>query len=230
MNCECNCNCHKKNEKTCIEIVPIFSSLSHDEMLEVAGITTQKTYEKGEMIYMAGDKGGKLQVIHTGKVKISRVSDSGKEQVIRVLGPGDFMGELSLFSPVSLTDNGEALERTTVCIIAGEKIKGLMGKYPTIAFKVMEELSKRLEKAENLIENINLHGVEKRLAETLIAMANDKGKVLLSMSKGDLASYIGTSQETLSRKLSNLQDLGLIKLIGHRQIILLDKKALEEIE
>jgi len=199
-------------------------------MLEVAGITSQKTYEKGEMIYMAGDKGEKLRVIHTGKVKISRVSDSGKEQVIRILEPGDFMGELSLFSPVPLTDNGEAMEKTTVCIIAGEKIKELMKKYPAIAFKVMEELSKRLEKAESLIEGITLHGVEKRLAAALIRMSNSKGEVILNMSKGDFASYMGMSQETLSRKLSNFQDMGLIKLIGHRRIILKNTKALEEIE
>ena len=226
----CDCHCHKKDGRTCIEIVPIFSSLSADEMLEVAGITSQKTYEKGEMIYMAGEKGEKLRVIHTGKVKISRVSDSGKEQVIRILEPGDFMGELSLFSPVPLTDNGEAMEKTTVCIIAGEKIKELMKKYPAIAFKVMEELSKRLEKAENLIEGISLHGVEKRLAAALIKMSNSKGEVILNMSKGDFASYMGMSQETLSRKLSNFQDMGLIKLIGHRRIILKNTKALEEIE
>lgn len=226
----CDCRCHKREGRTCIEAVPIFSSLSNDEMLEVAGITSKKTYEKGEMIYMAGDKGEKLQVIHTGKVKISRISDSGKEQVIRVLGPGDFMGELSLFSSIPLTDNGESMEKTTVCIIAGDKIKELMKKYPAIAFKVMEELSKRLEKAENLIEDINLHGVEKRLSDTLLTMSNDKGEVVLKMSKGDFASYMGMSQETLSRKLSNFQDMGLIKLIGHRRIILLNKRALGETE
>ena len=80
-------------------------------MMEVARITTDRTYEKGEMIYMAGDEVKKLYVIHKGKVKISRLSDTGKEQVIRVLGPGQFMGELSLFSPHPLTDNAEALEK-----------------------------------------------------------------------------------------------------------------------
>ncbi|MGI6586576.1 MAG: Crp/Fnr family transcriptional regulator [Gracilibacteraceae bacterium] len=229
MGCGFSCQCHMENGRTCIEKVPIFNSLSRDEMQEIAGITSQKTYEKGEMIYMAGDKGEKLQVIHTGKVKIFRLSDSGKEQVIRVLGPGDFMGELSLFSANPRLDNGEALEKTIVCIIAGGKIKAIMQKHPVIAFKVMEELSKRLERAENLIENINLYGVEKRLADNLLAMANDKGEVNLKMSKGDFASYMGMSQETLSRKLSSFQDMGLIKLIGHRRIIILNKKGLIEI-
>lgn len=220
-----DCSC--KPGKTCIEIVPIFNTLTYDEMMEVAMITNSREYKKGEMIYMTGDKGEKLFVIHKGKVKITRFSDLGKEQVIRVLGPGDFMGELSLFVHEPLTDNAEALEDTTACIIDGEKLKGLMVKYPTIALKVLEELSARLEKAENLIEHLGIHNVESRIIDILLDLANDKGEITLKMSKGDLASHIGMSQETLSRKLSYFQDMGWIKLIGHRRIIILDKEALK---
>ncbi|MFY9177458.1 MAG: Crp/Fnr family transcriptional regulator [Caldicoprobacterales bacterium] len=223
-----DCNCINVEGKNCIQLVPIFSNLSYDEMMEVARITSDRTYEKGEMIYMAGDEGEKLYVIHKGKVKISRLSNTGKEQVIRVLGPGQFMGELSLFSPHPLTDNAEALEKTTVCIIDGFAIKKLMAKYPTIAIKVLEELSNRLEKAENLIENISLHGVERRLVDTLLSMANEQGEIILKMSRKDLASHLGMSRETLSRKLSAFQDLGFIQQIGHKKIIILDKEALEE--
>ncbi|WP_313233923.1 Crp/Fnr family transcriptional regulator [Tissierella praeacuta] len=225
-----DCNCFKREGKNCIEIVPIFSNLSYEEMMEVARITREKTFEKGEMLYIAGDKGEKLYVIHSGKVKITRFTDTGKEQVIRVLGPGDFMGELSLFSPLPLTDNGEALSKTVACMIDGKKLKGLIKKYPDIAFKIIEELSQRLETAENLIENISLYGVERRLALTLINMANEKGEVSLKMSKKDFASHLGMSQETLSRKLTSFQNMGIIKLIGHRRIILLDIEALGDIE
>jgi len=199
-------------------------------MMEIAEITSEKIYEKGEMIYIYGDKREKLYVIHSGKIKITRLSDSGKEQVIRILGPGDFLGELSLFSAGIHTDNGEVLEKTTLCVIHGELIRKLIIKYPTIAFKVMEELSKRLEEAESLIENISIHGVEKRLVYTLISMANDKGEITLNMSKKDLSSHMGMSQETLSRKLSSFQSMGLIKLIGHRRIVILDMLGLERIK
>ncbi|WP_313756922.1 Crp/Fnr family transcriptional regulator [Tissierella sp.] len=225
-----DCSCFNREGKNCIEIVPIFSNLSYEEMMEVARITREKTFEKGEMLYMAGEKSEKLYVIHSGKVKITRFTDTGKEQVIRVLGSGDFMGELSLFSPLPLTDNGEALSRTIACMIDGKKLKDLMKKYPVIAFKIMEELSQRLEKAEDLIENISLYGVERRLALTLINMANEKGEVSLRMSKKDFASHLGMSQETLSRKLTFFQNMGIIKLIGHRRIILLDIEALRQIE
>ncbi|NMB08549.1 MAG: Crp/Fnr family transcriptional regulator [Tissierellia bacterium] len=220
------CSCTNKREKTCIEIVPIFSNLNYDEMLEVAGITNSREYKKGEMIYMAGDRGESLFVIHKGKVKITRFSETGKEQVIRVLGPGEFMGELSLFVHENLIDNAEALEDTTVCVINGEKLKGLMVKYPTIALKVLEELSSRLGKAENLIEHLGIHNVETRIAETLLNLADENGEIILKMSKGDLASHIGMSQETLSRKLSYFQDMGWIKLVGHRKIIILDRNSL----
>src|SRR5690606_23118023 len=142
---------------------PIFNNLTQEEMLEIASITKAQTFKKGEMVYMAGDQGGKLYVLHTGRVKIYRINSSGKEQVIRVIEPGQFMGELSLFSSMPMTDYGEALETSTMCLIEGEKLKELMQKYPSIAFKIMEELSHRLEKAENLIETINLNTVEQRL-------------------------------------------------------------------
>lgn len=225
-----SCDCFERDGRNCIERVPIFSNLTYEEMMEVARITIDKTYEKGELIYMSGDKGEKLYVIHTGRVKITRITSSGKEQVIRVLGPGEFMGELSLFSPIPLTDNSEALSKTVVCMIDGDKLKSLMVKHPGIAFKVMEELSKRLEKAEDLIENISLQGVEKRLADTLIQMADEKGRITLDMSKRDFASHLGMSQETLSRRLTIFQDAGFIELIGHRRINILDMEALEDIE
>ncbi|HLR20540.1 MAG TPA: Crp/Fnr family transcriptional regulator [Tissierellaceae bacterium] len=199
-------------------------------MIEVAKITTERTYKKGQMIYMAGDRGEKLYVIHLGRVKINRFTESGKEQVIRVLGPGEFMGELSLFSPANMTDNAEVLEDTTMCVIDGNNLKELMKQYPDISFKIIEEISKRLETAEELIENISLSSVEKRLSQTLLNMAGEGKEINLKMRKGDLASQIGMSQETLSRKLSAFQELGIIELVGHRKIIIKDKGSLEDIE
>ena len=225
-----DCNCFSRDGKNCIEIVPIFSNLSYDEMMEVAKITSEKSYEKNEMIYMAGEKGEKLYVIHSGKVKITRITESGKEQVIRVLGPGEFMGELSLFSHLSLKDNAEVLSKTVVCVIDGKSLKGLMQKYPGIAFKVMEELSQRLESTEDLIENINLYSVERRISQSLIKLSGDKEEVILKMRRGDWASQLGMSQETLSRKLRLFQEAGLVEVIGHRKIIILDKEGLEEIK
>jgi CRP-like cAMP-binding protein len=223
---ECN---HCIEQRNCIKRVPIFSSLNPDEMTEVARITTPKAHEKGDMIYMAGDQGGKMFVLHTGKVKIFRLTASGKEQVIRVVGPGEFFGELSLFSRLPLTDYAQAIEPSKMCVVEGVKLKELMTKYTSIAFKVMEELSKRLEAAEAQIEAISANTVEKRIAKALLSLSEGKHEVHLPMSKGDFASSLGMSQETLSRKLTQFADQGLIKLSGSRRILLLDRERLKEI-
>lgn len=215
--------------KNCIELVPIFNTLTYDEMMEVARITVDRQYKKGEMVYIAGENKKQLFVIHKGKVKITRFSNSGKEQIIRVLGPGDFTGELTLFVDEPTINNAEVLEDTVVCVIDGRKLKKLMTKYPTIAFKALEELGTRLEKAENLIENLGINDVETRIAQLLLNMADEKGEILLNISKRDLASHIGMSQETLSRKLSYFQDKKWIKSIGHRQIIILDEENLRNL-
>ena len=91
------CHCSERGQN-CIEMVPIFSNLTEEEMLEIAMITMEKTVEKGEAIYSTGDITDSLYVIHKGKVKIVRLSEAGKEQVLRVLGPGQFIGELAIFN------------------------------------------------------------------------------------------------------------------------------------
>ena len=226
MNC---CHEHEHDNASCIHSVPIFGNLTHEEMMEIAHITSARTYEKGEMVYMAGDRGGTLFVLHTGTVKIFRLTADGKEQVIRVVGPGEFIGELSLLSSLPLTDHAQVIETSVMCVVEGSKLKELMMKYTSIAFKVMEELSKRLETAESQIEAISLSSVEQRVAQALLSMSKGKKEVILPMSKGDLASQLGMSQETLSRKLTNFADQGFIKLSGNRKIILLDINALEEL-
>jgi CRP/FNR family transcriptional regulator len=198
-------------------------------MLEVAAITREKRYEKSETIYSAGKREKGLFVIHTGTVKISRLSPTGKVQVIRVLGPGEFMGELAVLNSYSPTDFAEALDPCTMCVIEGEKLKLLMNRYPSIALKVMEELSLRLERAEDLIEDINLHSAEKRLAEKLLELSEGKEEFELPLSKGDLASQLGMTQETLSRRLAAFRFDKFIELKGQRRIVIRDRKGLAEV-
>ncbi len=219
-----------EGHRGCLEHVPIFKGLNPVEMSEIAHIAASRELKKGEMVYGAGDEGGTLFVLYTGKVKRYRLSESGKEQVLEVIGMGEFIGELSLFSSLPLTDYAEAIEDSTLCTLQGQKLKELMSKYPSIAFKVMDELSRRLEKAESRIESISLTSVTRRLIDALLELADGKKEINLPMTKGDFASQLGMSQETLSRKLSELQEEGLLRLKGHRKIIILDPDALDEYE
>lgn len=212
----------------CISHVPIFDSLSDAEKHEVAHIASSRSFLKGETIYRAGDEAGTLYVLYTGKVRLYRLTLSGKEQTGRIIGPGDFMGELSLFSSLPLQDYAQAVENCVMCVLKGAQLKEIMAKYPMIAFKIMDELSRRLERAENRIEVISLSSVNQRLASTLLELSRDQAEFTLSVSKGDFASQLGMSQETLSRRLSAWQDAGILRMKGHRGFIILNREALED--
>lgn len=237
---ECN---HQVNEpydsdqspSLCINNVPILDILSSEEKIEVMNTSISKKYTKGEIIFSPGHSSANLWIVHRGSVKISRFSSAGKEQIVRILSQGDFTGELSLFSHTILTSTAEALEPTEICLIQGKVINDLMLRTPQIAIKFLEKYTERIELAEDKLEQLTLYDVEQRIAKVLLEMLEDQqtdqtqgNTLILPISKKDLAVMIGTSQESLSRKLSFFQEQGWIKLIGQRQITILDRESLEQ--
>lgn len=221
----------------CINNVPILDMLSAEEKQEVMEASISKQYAKGEVLFSPGHPSANLWIVHRGSVKISRFSSSGKEQIVRILQPGDFTGELSLFSHTVLTDTAEALEATEICLIQGKVINDLMLRTPQIAIKFLEKYTERIESAEAKLEQLTLYDVEQRLARTLLDMLHNQQRgqtkdnvIMLPVSKKDLAVMIGTTQESLSRKLALFQEQGWIKLVGQRQIIIADESGLEQLE
>lgn len=220
-------NLEEETHESCLDLVPIFSGLTAAEKDEIMMITHEKKYSRGDVIYSAGEISKSLYVIHQGSVRVYRLSPTGKEQVIRICGPGDFLGELTLFSDQPLTEYAVASSSLAMCVINGQDLTQLMAKYPTIAMKVLEVLSQRLNRAESLIEDINLHSVDYRIANTLLELAQEGTVINLPSTKADLASSLGMTGETLSRKLSALQDAEVIDMRGQRRIYILKREALE---
>lgn len=228
------CHHHDENNQDmkslCISIVPIFNHLQYDEMLEIVKTSKTKTFKKGEMVFRAGEPSEHLYILHKGQVKIYRLSESGKEQLIRIMEPGDFMGELALFTDESLTSYAEALKDTEICAIHKSEMKEMLLSNPSISLKIIEEFSRRLNDTEKNIESISSRDSEKRLASYLLEVSAGNEEITLPMSKKDLASYMGMTRETLSRRLSSFQDQGLISMSGQRKIRILDVEALSDIE
>lgn len=226
----CGHHMSKKEREFCISKVPIFNHLESDEMLEILKKSSQMIFEKGEIIYNEGDPLEYLYIVHTGRVKIYQLFESGKEQLLRILESGEFMGELALFSEKVLDSYAEALEKTEICAIHRNDIQELMKTHPTIPLKVLSEFSMRLEETEFLVSQLSYRDVEARTASYLVKLANENhtNNVILPMSKRDLASHLGTTQETISRRLSHFQTNGWIEQEGHRNIKIIHKEALEK--
>ncbi|MFD1706440.1 Crp/Fnr family transcriptional regulator [Siminovitchia sediminis] len=219
----------KEMQNLCVSLVPIFNHLHYTEMQEIVKATRAVTYEKGQEIYGAGDHSAQLYIVHRGRVKIFRLSESGKEQLIRILEPGDFMGELSLFSGSPFDHYAMAMEKTELCVMRRSDLKVFLKKYPNITLNIMEEISRRLERAERLISSLTSEDTEKRIAAYLVELVHDHKSttITLPMPKKDIASYLGTTPETVSRKLAEFQENGWIDQTGQRRLTILDLDALE---
>ncbi|MGX7395015.1 Crp/Fnr family transcriptional regulator [Carnobacterium mobile] len=217
------------SHKSCVSLVPIFNHLEEQQMDEITKTTQSVRYKKGEIVYRAGDLSNSLFIVNKGKIRIYRLSENGKEQLIRILMPGDFTGELALFSETTYAAFAEAMVDTKVCMIDRDAFQKLLIKYPTISLKVLAEFSKRLAQSEKQTTRFATETVETRIAMFLaecMEKNQPSAEIELPMSKKDLASYLGTTPETISRKFAELEEQGLIKQKTHKRIELLDLDGL----
>lgn len=221
---------HEPNSKhSCICVVPIFNHLEAEQMEEIMKVMKSISYKKGEVLYREGDTSNVLYIVSKGKIRIYRLSESGKEQLLRILNPGDFTGELALFRESIHEAYAEAMSDTNVCMISKNDLQEFLLKYPTISLKILAEFSNRLEISEKQTTRFVTEKVAARLA-LFLGECTDGGvspiEIELPMSKKDLASYLGTTPETISRTLVDFEDAGYIKQKRNRKIEILDLDGL----
>ncbi|AFM00231.1 cAMP-binding protein [Desulfitobacterium dehalogenans ATCC 51507] len=220
-----NHGCECEGHTSCVSLVPIFNHLEAEQMAEITEAVQSDSYKKGEVIYRAGDQSDSLYIVRSGKIRVYRLSESGKEQLVRFLSPGDFTGEHALFSESVHESYAEAVENTEVCQITRTDLQKFLLKYPSISLKILTEFSSRLEKSEKQTTRVSTEKVETRLA-LFLAECIDKEEAsmefVLPMSKRDLASFLGTTPETISRKLTEFEDAGYIRQKAHRKIEVID--------
>mgnify|MGYP001449055678 FL=1 len=166
---KCNCNGHSCSHGYCIDNIPIFVDLPFEVKQSIMESSDHKVYKKGEMIFSPGDCFDYLFVVNKGRVKLSKISVMGKEQILKILEVGDFAGELALFKDTVMTNFAEAMEKTEICIIKNEKIHEIIVQRPEIALKFLEKYTERIQQSEEIIEQIGLREVEQRIANYLVS-------------------------------------------------------------
>lgn len=229
--CSHSCNHgHESDDRQqyCISIVPLFNHLDLAELKEIVQTTRSTHFPKGQIVYRSGETSEGLYIVHKGSMKIYRLSGNGKEQLIRILGPGDFTGELALFSESVHEAYAEALEPLELCMMSRDSLQSFLLKYPQIALKMLGEFTSRLAESEKQAAHIATESVETRIAMYLsnLAEMQNSSAFTLPMSRKHLASYLGTTPETISRKLTDFEASGWIAQQGQRQIKILDLDAL----
>lgn len=226
--------CCDQPEHICASIVPIFKTLQYHELQKINTLITKKNYSKGSILFTKGDSAKHLHIVRHGRVKVYEMSEDGRQQIIRLLEPGDFFGELALFmEKQDYLLNAETLEDTGICLLSRDDFKALIHQNPDISLGVLQALTERLAYAETFISTLTLKTIEQRLISWLLAMAEKEGvltpqgiRLTINLPRHELASLFGTTRETISRKLSKLQADGLLTLHGQKQIMILDKDEL----
>ncbi len=214
-----------------IREIPLFAGLVDEQVQWLAVIVEKRKYSRGKVIFTEGEEATGLYVLHTGRVKIYKLSSEGKEQILHIFGPGEPFGEVAVFAGGQFPAYAEALEVSETLFFPRKKIVELLTKDPSMAMNMLAMLSKRLKYFTQLVENLSLKEVPQRLAAYLLVLATIKDKrdtVELDIAKGQLASLLGTIPETLSRILNKMTIQGYIEVEG-RQIKLLDRQSLENI-
>lgn len=228
---------------SCAAGVPIFRVLPAEGMEELGQAMRHRHFAKGELVVAAGAPVAHLVVVAHGRLKQVHVSASGREQVVRVLGPGDFLGEMALFAPTVHEQDLVAAEESDCCMVPREAVQALMRRHPDVALRLVESLAQRLAAAEQLIVDLGLRDVGQRLAAELLraaaAVAGAAGagatgaaagapgapgalgvRVTMDGPWSELAVRLGTTPESLSRRLKALAAQGLITQAGARTVII----------
>ena len=214
-----------------IAAIPIFNGLPEDQISAIKQIAVEKTVNKGEILFSEGDEGKGFFVIAEGRLKVFKVSPEGKEQILHILGPGQPFGEVSVFAGQRFPANAQALDKARVLFLPRAAIVTLIAANPSLALNMLAVMSKKLRQFAVQIENLSLKEMPARLASYLIFLAEKQDAVdmvTLKISKGQLASILGTIPETLSRIFAKLAGQNLIRVEG-KKITLLDRSGLEDL-
>ncbi len=213
----------------------MFSMLTKEETEHVKSKIIRKSYGKGETVFLEGDNWDKLYIISKGKLKVFKLTKEGKEQILYILSEGEFMGDMNLLKQGRYDFSAAALEDVELCTLNKESFEKLIKTYPTMMIEVLEVMHDRILSLEELIKTLSTKDVEARLAAMLLSFINNFGETTekgveidLPLNREDMANYIGITRETISRKLNNLQDEGVIELIGNKKLIIKKPDILKE--
>ncbi|WP_026709406.1 Crp/Fnr family transcriptional regulator [Flavobacterium frigidarium] len=217
-------------------IVREFSSLKalkKDELLKIADCKTSYTIKKGDTIFSEGEQVNGIFCIKDGVCKLSKLSQNGKEQIVKLITKGELLGQRSMISDEAVNLSAVALEDMEVCFIPKADIMGFFDKNNQFSMNVMKNICGDLKESEAHTVSMAQKTVKERLAETLLYLEtsfgkNEDGSLHIQLSRDELAGMIGTATESCIRLLSEFKKLNLIALSG-KSITIIDSAKLKKL-
>ena len=206
----------------------IFADLSHDELEALMSSAPMRTAKRGAVFYGAEDGPEVLFLLKSGRVELYRQSQEGKKLTVAIVEPGAIFGEMSLTDQRLVGTSAMAIEDSVICALSRDEVQSLMLKHPSVAFRIIEVLARRLHQTTDALEHLAFNDVTGRVANLLVQLADPDTNVIEGYSHQNLASMVGCLRESLTVTLDRFKDTGALE-IGRKRIQIIDLPKLERV-
>jgi len=207
---------------------PLFSALDEEAANALRASMVEVSLERGQVLFHEGDRGDRLYVVTSGKVKLRRTSADGRENVLAIIGPGEMFGELSIFDPGPRSSTAAAITDLTLLELGQAEVRAWLVDRPAVAESLLHQLAQRLRHASETMADLVFTDVPGRVAKALLELARrfsrpegDHVRVDHDLTQEELAQLVGASRETVNKALADFAARGWIRLDA-RSVILLD--------
>lgn len=232
-------NAAENNCNNCtVKDLGIFCNNTVPELDEISKHKITNHYKKGQTLFVQGNHPFGIYCVKKGNIKLTKVGQEGKESIVRIVKNGEILGHRSIFDHAYYSATATAIEDTTVCFLDKKHILKLIAENPSISLKIIEILSHDMGMAENKLSSYHQKNVRERLAELLLTLKETHGekiadvgavkwKINLKLTREEMATMIGTANETLIRYISEFKEEDLIEQNGKFIIIKNTEKLLD---
>ena len=202
--------------------IPLFASLSADELTHVAAMTVERRYERGDLILLEGALGGALHYVRRGLVKVFKTSTGGKEQVLRLIAAGHTFNDVPALDGGPNPASAAAMEPSSVYVIQRAELRKLIMTRPEVAEAVVQTLASALRRLVALVEDLSLRHVAARVAKILFEQEAPakEGQQVYHLTQQEMAALAGTAREVVGRALKELEAAGAIEMQQGRAVVL----------
>ncbi|NLX83126.1 MAG: Crp/Fnr family transcriptional regulator [Clostridiales bacterium] len=213
----------------CTGGISIFSGLTLEEHRSLVRIARHVDVAKGQTLFHAGDKTGRIIAMRFGQLKLRRISPDGQELIMGFLSAGETMGEDSLYADTVYDADLVATEDSGTCLISADAITSLVLVNPQLGAALLRSLGQKLHDARYMTEILSKKQATSRIAGFLLRDLNRQPGGEFRLSQEDLGNQVCLRRETVSRSLKTLEQLGCIRLTGYRSIQVLKQDCLQDI-
>lgn len=215
--------------------LPILGGLSEALQTEVASYFHLRQYERGCVVFAEGEPGKAVYFVRSGRIKVSRTTADGEEQIIGVFGAGEPFGLVVLLDGSPYPATATVLGDSWIWSVNCQDLMGFLGRHPNVMPAFLKEVGERLRRSQDRAHALSTGSVHQRLATYLLQLADeeppvgDKGHpvVWLPLTRSELGSYLGATRETISRGLTDFRRAGAMELLKDGRLKLVPAKLKE---